>query len=56
MHDYYKDGGNVGACALARYYAAGELDVVLLSNATHGGLAVIRELDRQVRAQAHARW
>ncbi|MFD9892394.1 serine hydrolase domain-containing protein [Amycolatopsis sp. NPDC059027] len=46
--NYYKDGGNTGACSLARHYPALGLDVVMLSNLTTGGLAVIREIDRRI--------
>jgi CubicO group peptidase (beta-lactamase class C family) len=48
--NYYKDGGNTGACGIARHYPADDLDVVMLSNAEYGGLAVIREIDRRIRA------
>ena len=48
--NHYKDGGNTGACGIARHYPADDLDVVMLSNAERGGLAVIREIDRRIRA------
>lgn len=48
--NYYKDGGNIGTCGIARHYPARDLDVAMLSNAEYGGLAVIREIDRRIRA------
>ncbi|WP_037316143.1 serine hydrolase domain-containing protein [Amycolatopsis orientalis] len=48
--NYYKDGGNVGVCSLARHYPGKGLDVALLSNATYGGGAAIKEIDRVIRA------
>jgi CubicO group peptidase (beta-lactamase class C family) len=50
IRNYYKDGGNVGVSGIVRYYPEEDLDVAMLSNATRGGLAVIREIDRRVRA------
>ena len=47
---YYKYGGNVGVCALMRHYPAEGLDVAMLSNATYGGGAAIKEIDRVIRA------
>jgi CubicO group peptidase (beta-lactamase class C family) len=47
--NYYKDGGNTGACGIVRYYPADDLDVAMLSNAEYGGLAVIHEIDRWIR-------
>jgi hypothetical protein len=47
--NYYKDGGNTGACGIARHYPADDLDVAMLSNAEYGGLAVIHEIDRRIR-------
>ncbi|MBB5958116.1 CubicO group peptidase (beta-lactamase class C family) [Saccharothrix tamanrassetensis] len=49
VRNYYKDGGNAGVSGIARYYPAEDLDVVVLSNAQRGGLAVIREVDRRIR-------
>ncbi|HEX3591918.1 MAG TPA: serine hydrolase domain-containing protein [Pseudonocardiaceae bacterium] len=51
VRNYYKDGGNTGACGIARHYPAGDLDVTMLSNAEYGGLAVIREIDRRITAR-----
>ncbi|MGH3392797.1 MAG: serine hydrolase domain-containing protein [Actinomadura sp.] len=48
--NHYKDGGNAGACGIARHYPTADLDVAMLSNAEYGGLAVIREIDRRIRA------
>jgi CubicO group peptidase (beta-lactamase class C family) len=36
--NYHKDGGNTGACGIACYYPADDLDVAMLSNAEYGGL------------------
>ncbi|WP_433259901.1 serine hydrolase domain-containing protein [Actinosynnema sp. CS-041913] len=49
VRNYYKDGGNAGVSGVARHYPAEDLDVVVLSNAQRGGLAVIREVDRRIR-------
>ncbi|GAA4547131.1 serine hydrolase domain-containing protein [Amycolatopsis samaneae] len=53
VRNHYKDGGNTGACALARHYPAAGLDVAMLSNLTTGGLAVIREIDRRITRDLH---
>ncbi|UUV35229.1 beta-lactamase family protein [Amycolatopsis roodepoortensis] len=50
VRHYYKDGGNIGVCSLMRHYPAEGLDVAMLSNATYGGGAAIKEIDRVVRA------
>lgn len=50
IRNYYKDGLNPGARGIARHYPADNLDVAMLSNAQDGGSAVIREIDRQIRA------
>ncbi|WP_406635033.1 serine hydrolase domain-containing protein [Amycolatopsis sp. WGS_07] len=47
--NYYKDGGNAGVGGIARHYPVEDLDVVVLSNAEVGSLAVIREIDRRIR-------
>lgn len=52
VHDYYKDGGNAGVGGIARHYPTADLDVAILSNAEIGSLAVIREIDRRVRASS----
>ncbi|MFE5570021.1 serine hydrolase domain-containing protein [Amycolatopsis japonica] len=49
VRHYYKDGGNVGVCSLMRHYPAEGLDVAMLSNATYGGGAAIKEIDRVIR-------
>jgi CubicO group peptidase (beta-lactamase class C family) len=50
VRNHYKDGGNAGVCSLARHYPAEGLDVAMLSNATYGGGAAIKEIDRVIRA------
>ncbi|WP_410656302.1 serine hydrolase domain-containing protein [Amycolatopsis sp. lyj-112] len=50
VRNYYKDGGNIGVCSIARHYPAERLDVAMLSNATNGGGAAIQEIDRVIRA------
>ncbi|MFI9452983.1 serine hydrolase domain-containing protein [Amycolatopsis sp. NPDC052450] len=50
VRHYYKDGGNIGVCSLMRHYPAEGLDVAMLSNATYGGGAAIKEIDRVIRA------
>lgn len=49
VRNYYKDGGNTGVSGIARHYPADDLDVVMLSNTTYGGGAVIAEIDRRIR-------
>jgi CubicO group peptidase (beta-lactamase class C family) len=48
VRNYYKDGGNTGASAIARHYPQARLDVAMASNAERGGLAVINEIDRLI--------
>ncbi|MFC3452025.1 serine hydrolase domain-containing protein [Amycolatopsis speibonae] len=50
VRNYYKDGGNAGVCSLIRHYPAEGLDVAMLSNATYGGGAAIKEIDRVIGA------
>jgi CubicO group peptidase (beta-lactamase class C family) len=47
---YSKGGGNTGVSNMVRHYPAADLDVVMLSNAERGGLAVVQKIDRLVRA------
>ncbi|MFJ8913567.1 serine hydrolase domain-containing protein [Amycolatopsis sp. NPDC102389] len=49
VRHYYKDGGNIGVCSLMRHYPAEGLDVAMLSNATYGGGAAIKEIDRVIQ-------
>jgi CubicO group peptidase (beta-lactamase class C family) len=46
---YSKGGGNPGVSNTVRHYPGAGLDVVMLSNAERGGLAVVREIDRLIR-------
>lgn len=51
--NYYKDGvNNTGAGGIVCYYPGHDLDVAVLSNAERGGRAVVREIDRRIRASS----
>jgi len=50
VQNYYKDGVNVGASGIVRYYPVDQLDVVVLSNAEDGAWAPIAEIHRLIGA------
>jgi len=49
VRNSYKDGVNAGASGIVRYYPAGQLDVVVLSNSERGAWKPIEEIHRLVR-------
>jgi CubicO group peptidase (beta-lactamase class C family) len=51
VRNYYKDGINVGASGILRYYPADQLDVVVLSNSQDGAWAPTAEVHRLIRAE-----
>ncbi|MBX3100492.1 MAG: beta-lactamase family protein [Salinibacterium sp.] len=48
VRSYYKDGVNVGASGIVRYYLDEGLDVVVLSNNVDAAWPVVREIDERL--------
>ena len=51
IRSYYKDGVNVGALGISRYYPAADLDVAMLSNSSVGGLDAIDAIHGAIQAE-----